>query len=51
MKEALFFPDKTIFIGMYEHLKLGLNTAVIISVDFWAFESMVIMGGLLGVKE
>ena len=49
IKEALFWPDATIWKGWMEYFRLGVPTTVMFCSEYWAWEILAILSGRLGV--
>ena len=50
IRPAIQLPNKKAFRGIFEYLKLGLPTAMMICLEWWAFELMTLMSGYISVK-
>lgn len=50
VKEALSWPDTTIWSGWKEYLGLAVPTAGTSCADWWSFQLLIILAGILGVK-
>jgi MATE family multidrug resistance protein len=51
IKEALFYPDRRTFKDLRKYLKLGIPSALMLCLEWWAFEVMSLICGLIGVEE
>lgn len=51
ISEAIFLPDKKIFRGIGQYLSLGVPSAMMLCLEWWAYEVMTLMAGYIGVKE
>lgn len=51
IKEAVQYPNSNTFTGIYEYLSLGIPSAMMLCLEWWAFEAMAIMAGYVGVNE
>ena len=52
IKDALFCIQlRSAFSGWKEYLGLGLPATVMLCAEFWAFEVLIFLAGLLGVQE
>ena len=49
-KEALFWPDGTVWVGWVEYLSLGIPSTGILCTEYWAWQFMAIVSGYLGVE-
>ena len=43
--------DKETFCGWSEYLKISLPSTVMLCSEWWAFESITILAGIIGVTE
>lgn len=50
VKEGVFWPDSRSCTGIYEYLKVGIPSVVMIAAEWWAYEVIAILTGLFGVK-
>jgi len=51
IKPALSLPDRETFHGWGEYLSIALPAAGMICAEWWAFEVLTVIAGLLGVAE
>jgi len=51
IKEAITLPDSRALSGLGEYLKLGIPSTVMLCLEFWVFDLMILMAGYIGVKE
>ena len=51
MKKCLVYPDSRIFSGFCEFLKIALPNTIMLVLDWWVWELMMIFSGWLGVIE
>jgi len=51
IQEAVQMPNARTFQGLYEYLTLGVPLAMMLCLEWWAFEAMVLMSGYIGVDE
>lgn len=51
IKEAIQLPNRDTFRGIREYLKLGGPSAVHQMAEAWAYETMTIIVGIIGVNE
>jgi MATE family multidrug resistance protein len=51
LSEALFFPTSDAFSGWPQYLKLALPSILMMCPEWWAFEVLTILSGLVGVNE
>ena len=49
IQEAVQMPNARTFQGLSEYLALGVPLAMMLCLEWWAFEAMVIMSGYIGV--
>ena len=47
IQEAVFLPDKRSFEGLSAYLELAVPAAFMLCFDFWAFDLMTVMAGLI----
>jgi len=51
LKEAMFWPDKRMFVGIRRYIYLGLPYIIVMILDYWAWELMTLACGFIGVRE
>ena len=51
IKEALFFPTADSFKNWGEYLSLSIPATVMLCAEWWAFEVLTILAGVIGVNE
>lgn len=51
IQEAVQMPNSRTFQGIGEYLSLGIPSAMMLCLEWWAFEAMAVMSGYVGVKE
>ena len=51
ISEAVQLPNARTFQGIYEYLSLGIPSAMMLCLEWWAFEAMAVMSGYVGVNE
>lgn len=51
IKEAVQWPNKQMFRGIIEYLSLGFPSAMMLCLEWWAFEAMTLLTGYIGVDE
>ena len=51
ISEAVFLPDKKAFYGLSQYMSLGIPSAMMLCLEWWAYEMMTLMAGYLGVNE
>jgi Na+-driven multidrug efflux pump len=51
LKEAIFWPNKESFTGLWDYLKIGILAACITSLEWSSFEYMTLMAGFLGISQ
>ena len=51
IKVSLFCPGREVFENWGEYFKLGVPATVMWCAEFWAFEIMVLLSGVIGIKE
>ena len=49
ISEAKFLPEKRTFRGIGQYLALGIPSTMMLCLEWWAFEAMVLMSGYIGV--
>lgn len=49
MKQKFF--HKRTFMGTFQYLELGIPSAAMLCLEWWAYEVMTLMSGYLGVTE
>eukprot|EP00347_Sterkiella_histriomuscorum_P003598 403363675 len=49
LKESFFFPDRECFENLWEYLKIGVPSAMIISFEYWSFEVQAIYASYISV--
>jgi multidrug resistance protein, MATE family len=45
LKEAMIWPDARIFLGLKEYISLAVPTTIMICLDWWVWELMILMCG------
>jgi len=51
LKEAFTWPDRRSLSGLGTYLKIGGPSIVMGCLDFWAYELMTVVSGLIGVRQ
>jgi len=51
LREAMFWPDRIIFVGISRYIYLGLPYIFVMVLDYWAWELMTLACGFIGVRE
>ena len=51
IREAISLPNKHAFQDICEYLKLGIPSAMMLCLEWWAFEVTCVMVGYIGVDE
>ena len=53
MKEVIKLPNRQAFVlsGLWEYIKLGTYSTVIICLDWWVWEFMIFFSGLFSVAD
>ena len=51
VRDALFFPTLDAFKGWGEYLRLSIPATVMLCAEWWAFEILTILTGIIGVNE
>ena len=51
LREANTFPDAQVFKNLGEYMSLGVPTAAMQCLEWWAFEVMTLIAGYIGVTE
>ena len=51
IKEALFFPTLDSFKEWGSYLRLSIPATVMLCAEWWAFEILTILTGIIGVNE
>ena len=44
-------PNASSLKGVWVYLQIGLPYVVMVSLDFWAYELMAVVSGLLGIEQ
>lgn len=50
ISEAVFLPDRRTFRGIGQYLALGIPSAMMLCLEWWAYEIMTLMAGYIGVE-
>ena len=50
IRESLFWPDKHTFKDWGEYCKLGIPASVMLCAEWWSFEILIFLSGILGVN-
>ena len=50
LKETQIWPNKETFIGLGYYLKIGLSGVVMLCAEWWIFEIIIFMSGLLAIE-
>lgn len=51
IKEAITLPDSRVFSGLWQYLSLGIPSTIMLCLEFWVYDLMILMAGYIGVKE
>ena len=49
LKPAVFWPDRRVFFGLKEYLKISLPFIFLLMLDYWTWEYMTIASGFVGI--
>ncbi|CDW85568.1 na+-driven multidrug efflux pump [Stylonychia lemnae] len=47
LKESFFFPNKECFTDLWDYMKLGIPSSIMISLEFWSFEIQALYASYL----
>ena len=50
LKETQIWPSREIFNGIGEYLKIGLSVVIMLCTEWWIFEILTFMSGLLSIE-
>jgi MATE family multidrug resistance protein len=50
VKEAWFLPDYSALHGLYEYVKLGIPSILMLCLEYWSFELMTLFAGYISVN-
>ena len=50
IQDAVQWPNERSFEGLWEYMSLGLPLGVMLCLEWWAFEIMVLFSGYIGVE-
>ena len=51
IKDAVQWPNKRAFKDIRQYLELGIPSALMVCLEWWAFEVMTLITGYIGVNE
>jgi hypothetical protein len=51
MQEALVSPDRRVIEDLKPYMAVALPSVIMIALDWWAWELLILIGGWLGVPE
>ena len=51
IKESIYWPDSSVWLGWKEYFALGVPTTGIMCAEYWAWQGLCIMSGNLSVNE
>lgn len=51
IRPALYYPDKTSFMGWGQYLKVSIPSTIMICAEMWGLNILTIIAGTLGVAE
>lgn len=51
LREAWMLPDRRIFNGLCDYVALSVPMTIMICLDWWVWEFMILLSGYLGVVE
>ena len=51
IKEAIYWPDSSVWLGWAEYFRLGVPTTGIMCAEYWAWQGLCLMSGNLSVEE
>jgi multidrug resistance protein, MATE family len=51
LKPAIIWPDKRTFTGIFKYLELGIPSTLMLCLDWWAWELMVLISGYFAKEE
>jgi Na+-driven multidrug efflux pump len=51
ISEAVFMPDSESFDNLGEQIKLAVPAAIMVMLEWWIWELMILISGYLGVAE
>jgi MATE family multidrug resistance protein len=49
--EAVQMPDSRVFDDMYEYFSIGIPSTIMLCLDWWVWELLILISGYLGVHE
>ena len=49
LKEAWFLPDRSSFVGLWDYFKIGISSTLMVSLEWWFTELMILMAGFLSL--
>ena len=50
ISSAIFFPNKKTLMGLGQYLALGIPSAMMLCLEWWAYEIMTLMAGYISVE-
>ena len=51
IKDALFTPGREVFYGLSKYVNLGIHSALMLCMEWWAFEAMMLLSGYISVES
>jgi MATE family multidrug resistance protein len=51
IQETMVWPDRRIFLGLREYLQIAIPSMLMIFLDWWVWELMILLSGYLSVPE
>ena len=51
LKPSIFWPRKDSFSGWGEYLKVAIPSCVMTCAEYWCFEVLIVLAGIMGVLE
>ena len=51
IKESIICFDRSVWLGWPEYFKLGVPATIMLCAEWWAFDVLIFLSGILGVRE
>ena len=51
IKAAIFMPGREVFYGLSKYVNLGIHSALMLCMEWWAFEAMMLISGYINVQS
>jgi len=51
IREAWFTPNRNCFNGLWDYLKLGISSTLMVCLEWWCFEALALLSGYISIDS